>query len=118
MRSWQQDNNTAYPTVTGMTESLEIPLWLDYYQNDLTVVNADLIIETDNNMAVSENHYDNIENKNNHSFGILTKHVTADWNNKLEVTFYQVIKGNDDLINKVKNEGLTWNGRQYLSTID
>ena len=66
-------------------------------------------------MAVTENTSDDLEL--DQKFGIATKHVVADWDNNLEITFYELIK-DSDFINKVKKEGLTWNGRQYLSAFD
>ena len=114
MRNWEQTENAAYPTVTDMTQSLTDPIWTAFFGQEHITVNADLIIDTDT-MAVTVNTSDNLEL--DHSFGIATKHVAADWDNKLEITFYELIK-DSDFINKVKNEGLTWNGRQYLSAFD
>jgi len=47
--------------------------------------------------------------------------VSFDWDNKLEVTFYEKFQldgDNEDFIEKVKTEGFSWNGRSYLSAFD
>jgi hypothetical protein len=43
--------------------------------------------------------------------------VSFDWDNKLEVTFYEKFQL-ADFIEKVKTEGFSWNGRSYLSAFD
>lgn len=121
MKNWQQNQSTDYPVVTDMRESLTKPLWTDFEGTANNVVNADWIFDVDKGTVTKAQ---DDEGKLNYNFGILTKNVKADWDNKLEVTFYQVIKEDDadpskaDFIKKVKDEGLTWNGRQYLSAFD
>jgi hypothetical protein len=47
--------------------------------------------------------------------------VSFDWDNKLEVTFYEMFKldeDNEDFVDKVMKEGVSWNGRSYLSAFD
>lgn len=121
VKNWQQNQSTDYPDVTNMRESLTKPLWTDFEGTANNVVNADWIFAVDKDTVIKAPSDDG---ELNYNFGILTKNVEDDWDNKLEVTFYQVIKEDDadpskaDFIKKVKDEGLTWNGRQYLSAFD
>ena len=121
VKNWQQNQSTDYPDVTNMRESLTKPLWTDFEGTANNVVNADWIFAVDKDTVIKAPSDDG---ELNYNFGILTKNVEDDWDNKLEVTFYQVIKEDDadpskaDFIKKVKDEGLTWYGRQYLSAFD
>jgi len=121
VKNWQQNQSTDYPVVTNMRESLTKPLWTDFEGTANNVVNADWIFDVDKGTVTKAPSHDG---KLNYNFGLLTKNTKADWDNKLEATFYQVIKEDDEdpskaaFIKKVKDEGLTWNGRQYLSAFD
>ena len=95
-----------------MSQSLTKPLWTDFDGKDRNIVNADWIIDMTSGEADVQ--------PGEGLFAILTSHVTADWDSKLEVTFYQEILDDDinaDFIKLVK-EGFSWNGRSYLSAYD
>lgn len=94
-----------------MNQSLTQPLWADPADK---VINSDWIlkIKDDGKVDVEDDSW---------TFGILTEHVSFDWDNKLEVTFYEKFQldgDNEDFIEKVKTEGFSWNGRSYLSAFD
>ena len=123
VKNWSQtastahpEASTAWPDITDMTQSLTQPLWTDWNDGANNFINADWIIDTDNDISVAPSDEE-------YPFGIVKKHVTADWDDKLEVTFYQVIKETDfdptkEFFKKIREEGLNWNGRLYLSAFD
>lgn len=95
-----------------MNQSLTQPLWTDPADK---VINSDWIIE------IKDGKVDVKDDDDEHIYGILTEHVSFDWDNKLEVTFYEMFKldgDNEDFVDKVMKEGVSWNGRSYLSAFD
>ena len=98
-----------------MNQSLTQPLWADpavEYEN--LVINSDWVVQIKNDGKVDVK-------PDGWTYGILTEHVSFDWNNKLEVTFYEMFQldgDNEDFIEKVKTDGFSWNGRSYLSAFD
>jgi len=109
--------DTSFPDVSDMTKSLEDELWTPYKTEveDELIHNANYEIDTTGEIKVTKTD----ENKD-YNFGIVTKHVKADWNDMLQVTFYQKlnIKQNQDYYNTVKDDGIIWQGRQYLAVFD
>merc|ERR1711902_360118 len=83
-----------------MTESLDATLWTPYKTE---VVNANYEVSTDDGIKVTK-----VDDSEDYRFGIVTKHVKADWNDLLEVTFYET----------VKDSGIVWQGRQYITAFD
>jgi len=95
-----------------MTESLDATLWTPYKTE---VVNANYEVSTDDGIKVTK-----VDDSEDYRFGIVTKHVKADWNDLLEVTFYQKlnIKENQAFYETVKDSGIVWQGRQYITAFD
>ena len=100
-----------------MNQSLTQPLWADpaVKYEDLAI-NSDWIVQINDDGKV-----DVKDDDDEHIYGILTEHVSFDWDNKLEVTFYEMFQldaDNADFIDKVHSKGFSWNGRSYLSAFD
>jgi len=109
--------DTSFPDVSDMTKSLEDELWTPYKTEveDELIHNANYEIDTTGEIKVTK-----IDENKDYNFGIVTKHVKADWNDMLQVTFYQKlnIKQYQDYYNTVKDDGIIWQGRQYLAAFD
>ena len=65
-----------------MNQSLTQPLWTDPTNIDNFDINSDWVLQIKDDGEV------HVED-GNHKYGILTENVSFDWDNKLEVTFYE-----------------------------
>jgi len=82
--------DTSFPDVSDMSKSLEELLLTNEEANEI-IYNANYEIDTsEDDMKVTKADQDK-----DYKFGIVTKHVKADWNDMLKVTFYQKVNINE-----------------------